>query len=80
MQGVAPTLLVGRAAAGHTCPRDDSDGSTMSSLHFQMSSAHSMTSSQPEESTIQNSVPAMDIEAQPEWQVIEQDTVMSTMS
>ncbi|KAK0232287.1 hypothetical protein EDD85DRAFT_1025878 [Armillaria nabsnona] len=79
-KGVAPTLLVGRAAAGHTCPRDDSDGSTVSSLHFQMSSAHSMTSSQPEESTIQNSVPAMDIEAQPEQQVIEQDTVVSTMS
>ncbi|PBK70819.1 hypothetical protein ARMSODRAFT_1033678 [Armillaria solidipes] len=27
-KGVTPTLLVGRAAAGHTRPREDSDGST----------------------------------------------------
>ncbi len=39
-----------------------------------------MTSSQLEESTVQSSVLAMDIEAQPERQVIsvEQDTVVST--
>ncbi|PBK70803.1 hypothetical protein ARMSODRAFT_1017590 [Armillaria solidipes] len=79
-KGVAPTLLVGRAAAGHTCPRDESDGSTVSSLHFQTASAHSTTSSQLEESTGQSSVLAMDIEAQPEQQVVEQDTVISTMS
>ncbi|PBK70810.1 hypothetical protein ARMSODRAFT_1033672 [Armillaria solidipes] len=76
-KGVAPTLLVGRAAAGHTRPGEDSDGSTVSSLHFQTSSAHSMTSSQHEESTIQSSVLAMDIEAQPEQQVIEQDTAVA---
>ncbi|PBK67751.1 hypothetical protein ARMSODRAFT_1020269 [Armillaria solidipes] len=69
-KGVAPTLLVGRAAAGHTCLREDSDGNTVSSLHFQMSSTHSMTSSQREESTIHSSVLAMDIEAQPEQQVV----------
>ncbi|PBK98850.1 hypothetical protein ARMGADRAFT_1026730 [Armillaria gallica] len=62
-KGVAPTLLIGRAAAGHTCPRDDSDESTLSSLHFQTPST---TSSQHEESTIQSSVFAVDIEAQPE--------------
>ncbi len=39
-----------------------------------------MTSSQLDASTVQSSVLAMDIEAQPEWQVIEQDTVVSTMS
>ncbi|PBK94567.1 hypothetical protein ARMGADRAFT_927377, partial [Armillaria gallica] len=65
-KGVAPTLLVGRAAAGHTCPRDNSDESTLSSLHFQTSSEPSTTSSQHEESTIQSSVFAVDIEAQPE--------------
>ncbi|KAK0232293.1 hypothetical protein EDD85DRAFT_793135 [Armillaria nabsnona] len=77
-KGVAPTLLIGRAAAGHTCPREDSDGSTVSSLHFQMTSAHSTTISQLDESTVQSSVLAMDIEAQPERPVIEQDTVVST--
>ncbi|SJL12964.1 uncharacterized protein ARMOST_16399 [Armillaria ostoyae] len=80
-KGVAPTLLVGRAAAGHTRPREDSDGSTVSSLHFQTASAHSTTSSQREESTVQSSVLALDIEAQPERQVVEQeDTVVSTTS
>ncbi|PBK98799.1 hypothetical protein ARMGADRAFT_1162066 [Armillaria gallica] len=80
MQGVAPTLIVGRAAAGHTSPREDSDGSTVSSLHFQTPSELGTTSSQHEESTIQSSVLATDIEAQPERQVIsvEQDTVVST--
>ncbi|SJL12960.1 uncharacterized protein ARMOST_16395 [Armillaria ostoyae] len=79
-KGVAPTLLVGRAAAGHTRPREDSDGSIVSSLHFQTASAHSTTSSQHEEATIQSSVLAMDIEAQPERQVVEQDTAVSTVS
>ncbi|KAK0496342.1 hypothetical protein EDD18DRAFT_1353090 [Armillaria luteobubalina] len=81
-KGVAPTLLVGRAAAGHTHPRDDSDKSTVSSIHFQTSSAHRMSSSQLEESIAYSSVLAMDIEAQPEQQVIsiEQDTMMSTTS
>ncbi|PBK70831.1 hypothetical protein ARMSODRAFT_1003358 [Armillaria solidipes] len=76
-KGVAPTLLVGRAAAGHTRPRDDSDGSTVSSLHFHRSSAHSTTSSEPEESTVQSAVLAMDIEAQLERQVasVEQGTM-----
>ncbi|SJL12935.1 uncharacterized protein ARMOST_16369 [Armillaria ostoyae] len=76
-KGVAPTLLVGRAAAGHTLPRDDSDGSTVSSLHFQTTSEPSTTSSQLDDSTVQSSVLAMDIEAQPERQVVsvEQDTM-----
>ncbi|KAK0454038.1 uncharacterized protein EV420DRAFT_1696592 [Desarmillaria tabescens] len=34
-KGVTPTLLVGRAAAGHTQPHDDSGESTVSTLHFQ---------------------------------------------
>ncbi|SJL12938.1 uncharacterized protein ARMOST_16372 [Armillaria ostoyae] len=81
-KGVAPTLLVGRAAAGHTRPRDDSDGSTVSSLHFHRSSAHSTTSSEPEESTVQSAVLAMDIEAQPERQVasVEQGTMANMTS
>ncbi|KAK0232347.1 hypothetical protein EDD85DRAFT_1025913 [Armillaria nabsnona] len=63
-KGVAPTLLIGRAAAGHTSPRDDCDGSTVSSLHFQAPSEPDRTSSQPEESPTQSTVLAMDIEAQ----------------
>ncbi|KAK0496092.1 hypothetical protein EDD18DRAFT_1390758 [Armillaria luteobubalina] len=37
-KGVAPTLLIGRAAAGHTHPQDESNGSasTVSSIHFQV--------------------------------------------
>ncbi|SJL12967.1 uncharacterized protein ARMOST_16402 [Armillaria ostoyae] len=65
-KGVAPTLLVGRAVAGHTRPKDDCDGSPVSSLHFQPPSGPGPTSSQPEESTVQSAVLAMDIEAQPE--------------
>ncbi|KAK0496412.1 hypothetical protein EDD18DRAFT_1462880 [Armillaria luteobubalina] len=80
VKGVAPTLIVGRAAAGHTRPREDTDGCTVSSLHFQMRpEPASTTGSQYEESAIQSSVIAMDIEAQPELQVVEQDAVVSTM-
>ncbi|PBK98817.1 hypothetical protein ARMGADRAFT_1131295 [Armillaria gallica] len=81
-KGVAPTLLIGRVAAGHTCPRDNSNENTMSSLHFQTSSAHSTAISQLEESTVQSSVLAMDIEAQTEQLLvsIEQDTMVSMTS
>ncbi|SJL11382.1 uncharacterized protein ARMOST_14785 [Armillaria ostoyae] len=65
-KGVAPTLLIGRAAAGHTCPNDDYDSeNTMSSLHFQTASSEvGMTSLQ--ESTIESAVHEIDIEAQQE--------------
>ncbi len=33
-QGIAPTLLVGRVAAGHARPDDSWQGSIVSSLHF----------------------------------------------
>ncbi|PBK70884.1 hypothetical protein ARMSODRAFT_1017662 [Armillaria solidipes] len=81
-KGAMPTLLVGRAVAGHTLPREESDGSTVSLLHFQTPSELGTTSSQLEESTVQSSVLAIDIEAQPEWLVvsIEQDTAVSMTS
>lgn len=34
MQGIAPTLLVGRVASGHSRPDDTWKGSALSSLHF----------------------------------------------
>ncbi len=34
MQAIAPTLLVGRVAAGHARPDDSWQGSTISSLRF----------------------------------------------
>ncbi len=34
MQGIAPTLLVGRVASGHSRPDDAWKGSVLSSLHF----------------------------------------------
>ncbi|SJK98541.1 uncharacterized protein ARMOST_01809 [Armillaria ostoyae] len=52
-KGIAPTLIVGRVAAGHTRPKDECDESVMSTLRFQ-------------ESTMQSAVLEMDIEAQPE--------------
>ncbi|KAK0473676.1 hypothetical protein IW261DRAFT_1596200 [Armillaria novae-zelandiae] len=56
-RGVAPTLLIGRAAAGHTRPNDEDDDSTASS-------EASTTSYQ--EPTIESSVYEVDIEAQQE--------------
>ncbi|KAK0480817.1 hypothetical protein IW261DRAFT_1144346 [Armillaria novae-zelandiae] len=70
VKGVAPTLLVGRAAAGYTRPTYDSDRSTVSSLHFQTPSENDMASSRPEESSVQSSVLEMDIEARPERQMV----------
>ncbi|KAK0458997.1 uncharacterized protein EV420DRAFT_1479644 [Desarmillaria tabescens] len=70
-RGVAPTLLVGRAAAGHTRPNEEHDESaTVSTLRFQMSSQSSQPS-QPstssfQESAMQSAVLEVDIEAQPE--------------
>ncbi|KAK0454037.1 uncharacterized protein EV420DRAFT_1765859 [Desarmillaria tabescens] len=61
-KGVAPTLLVGRAAAGHTQPKDDSDETTVSALHFRTPSKLGTTNLQ--ESTMQGSVLEMDVEAQ----------------
>ncbi|KAK0217335.1 hypothetical protein EDD85DRAFT_961981 [Armillaria nabsnona] len=63
---VAPTLLIGRAAAGHTHPNDDNNSeNTVSSLHFQTASSEVGTTSY-QESTIQSAVYETDIEAQQE--------------
>ncbi|KAK0189653.1 hypothetical protein F5146DRAFT_1051907, partial [Armillaria mellea] len=51
-KGIAPTLFIGRVAAGHTRPNDDCDESAMSTLRFQTPSELSMTSFQ--ESTMQS--------------------------
>ncbi|PBL01653.1 hypothetical protein ARMGADRAFT_1071181 [Armillaria gallica] len=64
-KGVAPTLLVGRAAAGHTRPNDTSDESTVSALHFRMASSEPVITSL-RESAMQRTVLEMDIEAQSE--------------
>ncbi|KAK0458995.1 uncharacterized protein EV420DRAFT_344868 [Desarmillaria tabescens] len=70
-KGVAPTLFVGRAAAGHTCPTEEHEESTtVSTICFQMSSQSSQplqpVTSSFQESTRQNAVLEMDIEAQME--------------
>lgn len=64
-KGVAPALLVGRAAAGHTRPNDNSNQNTVSALHFQMASSEPIITSL-EEPAMQRTVLEMDIEAQPE--------------
>ncbi|KAK0227108.1 hypothetical protein EDD85DRAFT_854858 [Armillaria nabsnona] len=64
-KGVAPTLLVGRVAAGHTRPNDTSDESTMSALHFRMAPSEPVITSL-RESAMQRTVLEMDIEAQSE--------------
>ncbi|KAK0454000.1 uncharacterized protein EV420DRAFT_614827 [Desarmillaria tabescens] len=55
-RGVAPTLLVGRVAAGHARSDDSWQGSVMSSLHF--GTTHSRNNDQPslEEETLQSIV------------------------
>ncbi|PBK67576.1 hypothetical protein ARMSODRAFT_1086084 [Armillaria solidipes] len=63
-KGVAPTLLIGRAAAGHTCPKDDCDESEMSTIRFRTSSGLGTTNFQ--ESTTESVVLETDIEAQQE--------------
>ncbi|KAK0236626.1 hypothetical protein EDD85DRAFT_1023459 [Armillaria nabsnona] len=67
-KGVAPTLFVGRAAAGHTHPKDDRDESAVSTLRFQTPSELCTTSFQ--KSTMQSAVLEMDIEAQPQGLVV----------
>ncbi|SJK98326.1 uncharacterized protein ARMOST_01591 [Armillaria ostoyae] len=67
-KGIAPTLLVGRAAAGHTRPKDDCDESAVSTLRFQTPSELGTTSFP--ESIMQSAAPEMDIEAQPEQLVV----------
>ncbi|KAK0443373.1 uncharacterized protein EV420DRAFT_1028282 [Desarmillaria tabescens] len=71
VKGVAPTLLVGRAAAGHTQPTEQHDESApVSTLRFQLASQSSQPS-QPstssfQEFTAQSAVLEIDIEAQRE--------------
>ncbi|KAK0229533.1 hypothetical protein EDD85DRAFT_131087 [Armillaria nabsnona] len=68
-KGVAPTLLVGRAAAGHTHPTEEHDeNSLVSTIRFQTPSRSSRPSqsftSSFQESTLQNAVLEVDVEAQ----------------
>ncbi len=46
VQGIAPTLLAGRVAAGHARPDDSWEGSIMSSLRFEAHPADVETCSQ----------------------------------
>ncbi|KAK0436643.1 uncharacterized protein EV420DRAFT_1672178 [Desarmillaria tabescens] len=71
-KGAAPTLIVGRAAAGHTRPHEEHDeSSTVSTIRFQTSSQSSQLS-QPsmasfqDSNTMQSAVLEVDIEAQRE--------------
>ncbi|KAK0464218.1 uncharacterized protein EV420DRAFT_1515411 [Desarmillaria tabescens] len=64
-KGAAPTLLVGRAAAGHTRPNDNSDESMVSALHFRIAPSELGTTNL-QESTMQNTILETDIEAQRE--------------
>ncbi|PBK89808.1 hypothetical protein ARMGADRAFT_1064809 [Armillaria gallica] len=64
-KGIAPTLLIGRAAAGHTRPKDDCDESAVSTLCFQPMPSELCTTSF-QGTTRQSAVLEIDIEAQPE--------------
>ncbi|KAK0227591.1 hypothetical protein IW262DRAFT_1454732 [Armillaria fumosa] len=63
-RGIAPTLLVGRVAAGHAHSDDSWQGSTMSSLHFGTSRSQNSEQLSLEEEASQSSVPDRDLEAQ----------------
>ncbi|KAK0476753.1 hypothetical protein IW261DRAFT_1421485 [Armillaria novae-zelandiae] len=67
-KGVAPTLLIGRAAAGHTRPSEEYDETlVVSAIRFQMFSLSRQPSTSTfQESTIHNAALETDIEAQPE--------------
>ncbi|PBK95000.1 hypothetical protein ARMGADRAFT_1164510 [Armillaria gallica] len=54
-KGIAPTLFVGRAAAGHTRANDSLQESAVSSLHFRTSS-HVRTETGTQENTMQSDV------------------------
>ncbi|KAK0238214.1 hypothetical protein EDD85DRAFT_952383 [Armillaria nabsnona] len=54
-KGIAPTLFVGRAAAGHTRANDSLQGSAVSSLHF-WTSSRVRTETSTQENTMQNYV------------------------
>ncbi|KAK0496107.1 hypothetical protein EDD18DRAFT_1168894 [Armillaria luteobubalina] len=68
VKGISPTLLIGRAAAGHTRPKDDCDESAVSTFCFQTPSELCTTGVQ--ETTRQSTVLDTDIEAHPEPLVV----------
>ena len=63
-QGIAPTLLVGRVAAGHARSDDSWQGSAMSSLHFGTSRSLNSDEQLSLEEAPQSSVLDRDLEAQ----------------
>ncbi|KAK0183912.1 hypothetical protein F5146DRAFT_1125994 [Armillaria mellea] len=65
IRGVAPTLLVGRVASGHSRPDDSWKGSTISSLHFGTGQhTHTGTETRTEEDLMRSDNFAHDVEAQ----------------
>ncbi|KAK0205407.1 hypothetical protein DFS33DRAFT_764983 [Desarmillaria ectypa] len=64
-RGVAPTLLIGRVAAGHARPEDSWQGSVMSSLHFGRQSRNSEQMSSQDDAT-QSVMAENNLEVQPE--------------
>ncbi|SJL18478.1 uncharacterized protein ARMOST_22067 [Armillaria ostoyae] len=68
-KGIAPTLFVGRAAAGHTRADDSLQESAASSLHFQRSS-HVRTETSTQENIMQSEVLENGIESQMETLVV----------
>ncbi|KAK0463419.1 hypothetical protein IW261DRAFT_1624528 [Armillaria novae-zelandiae] len=62
-QGIAPTLLIGRVAAGHARSENLWQGSTMSSLHFGTSRSQNSEELSLEDEASQSSVPDQDLEA-----------------
>ncbi|KAK0234203.1 hypothetical protein IW262DRAFT_138968 [Armillaria fumosa] len=63
-KGISPTLVIGRIAAGHACPDDSWQGSSMFSLHFGTTSRN-QTQTSPQGS-VTNSILDDDLEAQQE--------------
>ncbi|KAK0224679.1 hypothetical protein EDD85DRAFT_981582 [Armillaria nabsnona] len=59
-RGIAPTLLIGRVAAGHARPNDSWNGSIVSSLHFGQSQSQTST---------QDSMFTINLDNDPEAQV-----------
>ncbi|KAK0501049.1 hypothetical protein EDD18DRAFT_1348498 [Armillaria luteobubalina] len=61
-RGIAPTLLIGRVAAGHARPDDSWKGSAMSSLHFGSYHEESTTQTIDHQSLIQQDDPEVQLD------------------
>ncbi|SJL13692.1 uncharacterized protein ARMOST_17140 [Armillaria ostoyae] len=78
-RGVAPTLLIGRVAAGHARPDDSWKGSVLSSLHFGGHPEGSKTQNMSlQEDSLASAILDSDLEVQQERDIISHPTIVGS--